>query len=502
MRPSSAAAGLCAAATLFELARGGVPWTPAFFLCAAVLWALKDADGGWKARPAWTIFFAALAAYLSTFRWHGGDDIPNSLLPFSLLRHGTLTLDPVLHPWLTDKTAGFTVAISEGRHLSIFPLGPGLLAIPVYVIPILFDAPLSEPFLHNLSKLAAGIITAASVAVLWHALKDRCSRLWAANLCALYGLGSWSWSVSSQALYQHGPGQLGVSLGLLGLTREGWRWSVLAGLGLGLAVVSRPDSVYFFAAGLAFLLFHRRDRLIPAAAGAAAPIVLMLSYWLYYTGRLRPPESEFQKALFTSFQPEAFFGLILSPTRGLLFFFPLAAFGFWSAWRSRRQAPLAAWMAAAFLGPWIMLCFYSNYVGGNTFGPRYFSIAALALAFACAPLEERVRSSRPLLAAWSFLLVFSISTHAFGGYFNWPGSTAIELEKLQLWDASLHPLVNILAPGGALKGLAPWMRAFVAALLALLAWRGALALIRALSYPDLSRRSFERQPAPSGLLPE
>ena len=161
------------------LVRGGVPWTPAFLASlSALAWLWKQSGGRPGERyPVATVFFFACAAYLSTFRWHGGDDISNSLLPFALLRHGTLVLDPVADPWLTGKP-DFTV-VYGGHRLSIFPIAPGLLAMPVYFIPILASAPISEVFLHNLSKLSATLITAASAAIFFLAVSKRCSRSWA-----------------------------------------------------------------------------------------------------------------------------------------------------------------------------------------------------------------------------------------------------------------------------------------------------------------------------------
>lgn len=209
----------------------------------------------------------------------------------------------------------------------------------------------------------------------------------------------------------------------------------------------------------AFLLLRRRDRLPGFLAGAAAPLALVASYWLYYTGRLAPPESAFQSHLFTRFQPEAFAGLILSPTRGLLFYFPAALFGIWSGLRLSRE-PFARWLLAACAGPWVLLSFYSTWVGGNTFGPRYFSVAALVLAYLCADAEREVRSRPGLLAAWCGAVAWSVLVHAAGAYFNWPGSARYDVEKAQLWWWSLHPVPNLFAAAGplhALPALARWL---------------------------------------------
>lgn len=438
------------------LAMGGLVPAPAFVLCLALLAALWKRSGGRPLErfPDSTLFLVLLATYLSTFRWHGGDDAPNSLLPFCVLRHGTLTLEPVLDPWFTNKLENFTV-LHGGRHLSIFPVLPGLLALPLYVVPSLTAAPLSEAGLHGLSKLAGAAITAASAVALRRALLGRCSERFAASLALLYGLGTWAFSVSSQALWQHGPAALGAAIGLWGLAKKDFRHDLLAGFGFALSTAARPDSVFFLAAAGAYVVFVERRRLAGFALGAAVPLALLGAYWLAYTGRLRPPEAEFQARIFRSFQPDAFWGLLLSPTRGLFLFFPPAVFGLMAAVRSR--SALTRLMTLACAGPWLLLCFYDTWVGGNTFGPRYFAVAALVLCWAMAEREAELLAN-PL---WPAACGFAVLVHAAGAYLLWPGAFDFATEKATLWWWSLHPLANILTPDGALRSLPLPLRALI-----------------------------------------
>ncbi len=441
---------------LAALAMGGLVPAPAFVLSLCLLAALWQRSGGRPLErfPDASLFLVLLAAYLSTFRWHGGDDAPNSLLPFCILRHGTLTLEPVLDPWFTGKIENFTV-YHQGKHLSIFPVLPGLLALPLYVVPSLTAAPVSEEALHGLSKLSGALITAASALVLRRALLGRCSERFALTLALLYGLGTWAFSVSSQALWQHGPAALGAALGLWGFAKKDFRHDALAGFGLALAVAARPDSVFFLAAGGVHVLFFERRRLPGFALGAAVPLALLGAYWLAYTGRLRPPEAEFQARIFRAFQWDAFWGLLFSPTRGLFLFFPPAAFGVMAALRSRSH--LTRLMVLACSGPWLLLCFYDTWVGGGTFGPRYFAVAALVLCWALAEREKELAGD-PL---WRAACVFAILVHAAGAYLLWPGAFDFPTEKATLWSWALHPLANVLTPEGSLRSLPLAVRALI-----------------------------------------
>jgi len=438
-----------------ELARGGVPWTAAFFLSLALLCFLQSREGGLKAHPDLSVFLAALAFYLSSFRWRGGDDIPASLIPLSVLRHGTLALDPVLDPWLSGKAENFVVR-ADGHVLSVFSVVPGLLALPVYLIPVACGAPITESFLHNLSKLSASLIVAASVAAFRRAVLKRCSGQWALVLTGFYALGSFAFSVSSQGLWEHGPAQLGLALALWGLSGSGRGHDLLSGAGLGLAVAARPESALLACASGGFLLFHQTRRLPRFLLGAALPLGLWVCYWLHYTGRLQPPEWEHHARIFQGLMPTALWALAASPTRGLVFFSPFAAFGALSLLSPRR--PLAAWLLSGCLANLLLIASYAGWSGGMSFGTRTLAGIVLVLAFFCSELEERIRGSPWLLAAWSASGAFSILVHSLGAYLNWPGSFRFQEAQARAWDWSLHPVAQLFSAEGGLGALSPWLR--------------------------------------------
>ena len=459
--------------------RGGVLWTPAFLACLAGLgWLFAEARRPWERRPGAFLFLLSAAVYLSTFRWHGGDDIPMSLVPFALLRDHTFALDR----FIGDRLLPLNFTLAAGPHrLSLYPVAPALMALPLYLLPTLGGVLPTEQLLHNLSKVSAALIVAGSVSLLYHACSARASRAWALCIAAFYAFGTWAFSVSSQALYQHGPACLGLSLGLLGLTREGRRWDFLSGLGFGWAVAARPDSVFFAAPAGLHVLFHRARRLPGFALGAAVPAVLLLGYWHHYTGRFVPPEAPVHAALLTGFQPAAFVAMLLSPTRGMLLFSPFLAFGLWACLRREASAE-SRWLAPGALATWAFVACYDSWVGGATFGTRYFAAMAIVLAFCCAELESAIRSEPRRLAAWCGAGAFSILVHALGGYLTWPGyGWRVDLEKATVWSWSLHPWLDLFSGEGALRSL-PWAaRAAVAAVLAALGAFSATRLYRCLS---------------------
>ena len=470
-----------------SLALGGPPrflppWTAAFFLSGAMFfrgWRTERRAGRsfLESRPDAALFWLCLTLYLASFRWHGGDDIPNSMLPFELWRHGSLAFDDV-RAWATAPGMGLLIQETRGRLLSTYPVAGGVLAAPLYAIPALFVSAPTDVFLHSLAKISGALITAASVVVFRRAAARRASPRWALDCALLYGLGSYAFSVSSQALYSHGPAQLGVALGLLGLLSEGPAWSALAGFGFALAWAAREDSAVFGAAAGAYLLFHRRDRIAAFLAGAFAPAALNLAYWRYYSGAFRPPYYDHQSGLFVGLNVSALAGMLFSPSRGMIFFFPAAAFGVWGAARAARDpgARWAPYFAAACAATWIAFALRVSWTAGNSYGNRYFAVVCMVLALFAAELEAPILAVRARRAAWAGVFALCVLVHAVGAAFQWPGHRmSIDEQMATIWNFRLFPLVSVFLDGGPISATPqPWRAFYGLALMALVAvpaWR-------------------------------
>ncbi len=449
---------------LWALACGaGQAWTAAFAFSACAL-ALQ---GGPSRRPAAFVFWLSLTLYLSTFHWRGGDDIVTALLPFAILKHGTLAVDSVMKPFLSGPDGlQFTLPFGA-RRLSFYPVAGGIVAVPFYLVTVLARAPVSILFLHNLAKLSGSTITAASAALFCAAALRRCGRRHALAVTAVYAFGTWAFSVSSQGLWLHGPVALGLAAALYGACGERGRDALLCGFGLGLAVATRPDSVFLAAAIAGFSALRRPGSIGPIVLGGLPWAAQLAAYWLHYTGRLVPPDWGAQGPMLGVFSASAFWAMLASPTRGLLWFCPAALFGAWAAFR--RPKTLAPWLAAGALANIAFLACYRNWLAGMTFGERYLSAPALALLFACVELEPELSSGAAALA-WSEAAAFSIVTHALGAYLRWPGSFDLAPAASQLWDVRLHPILNLAAQAGPLHAWPPQAR-WPAVLAALGLWQ-------------------------------
>jgi len=380
-------------------------------------------------RAAFALFLVCLAIYLANGRTvpfaKGGDTIPTRLLPFSMIAFGTLTLDPFRQDLATPGGYRWYVQERRGHLVSFYPLGPALLALPVYVPAwlglaatgrggheALFGA--SE----ELEKVAACMLAALAVALSYLTARRRLPAAAAAWAALGLGLGTSLWATASQMLWQHGPVALSLAAGIFFLTAPGEtrRSAALAGFALALAALSRPVAGVFWLAGLASLLagsgpWPPRWQRAAAFVAAGAPLLAAAAvYNLFYYGSLL---GGYSLAL-GSFRPAGFAvraaGLLASPNRGLLIFTPIAVVGIAGiarALRRPRRDPLLSALGLAALVYFLAIASYRDWTAGYSFGPRYL-VDVLPVLFlgALGELTRLSRAGRTVLGlalAWSFL---------------------------------------------------------------------------------------------------
>ena len=227
-----------------------------------------------RSRPGFIVFALALIVFLANGRTiSGGDSVPAKNLPLSILLHGNFYLDRLVTPGA--KKIPYYLRESGGHYVSDYPVGAALMALPFYVPSIVSGVSPNSRVFAELEKISAATLVALS-AVLLYMAAARVTANWMAMLLTLiYAFGTSSLSVSSQALWQHGPAQLALAAAIYCLirARDDPRWAGYAGLPLAFEVITRPaDALIAAPLGLYVLAqlpprgleIHRRR------AGAAA----------------------------------------------------------------------------------------------------------------------------------------------------------------------------------------------------------------------------------------
>jgi hypothetical protein len=137
-----------------------------------------------------------------------------------------------------------------------------VLAVPIYLPAVLRGEAPESPVWTDLDKASAAVIVALSALFLYLALLQLTTLRMALLVTASYAFGTSSLSVSSQALWQHGPSQLGIAAALYFLVRgrEAERWVGVSGFPLAFAVISRPTDLLLVAPlGIYVLLYHPKQ---------------------------------------------------------------------------------------------------------------------------------------------------------------------------------------------------------------------------------------------------
>ena len=189
-------------------------------------------------------------------------------------------------PFLYEGEMPWFLQRINGRVVSAYPPWAGVLAIPVYLLPVLGGLSPQSPWIHDLEKLSATLITALSVVLLLFTVRQLTTEKIAWLIAIVYAFGTSSFSSSSQALWQHGPSQLFLTLTIYWLVKglDEPRFSAYAGLALGSAIICRPSNVFMALPIAAYVLLRHRDQFIGFCLAVLPPFLGFITYNMLYNG--------------------------------------------------------------------------------------------------------------------------------------------------------------------------------------------------------------------------
>jgi Dolichyl-phosphate-mannose-protein mannosyltransferase len=403
------------------------------------------------------LFLAVIFVYSLNGRTLGaGDTVPASYLPLSLLREFDFDLNEF--PFLYEGEMPWFLQRINGRVVSAYPPWASLLAVPVYLLPVLGGLAAQSPWIHDLEKLSATLITALSVVLLLFTLRRLTNEKVAWSIAIVYAFGTSSFSSSSQALWQHGPSQFFLTLTIYWLVKglDEPRFSAFAGLALGSAIVCRPSNVFMAIPIAAYVLLRHRDHFVGFCLAALPPFLGFVTYNMIYNGSpvstgfavgiINPSRLRSLGAhLFKTPLHEGLTGILVSPSRGLFIYSPillLAFVGMVMVWRDSKLV-LLKYLSLAPLLTILLTAKWINWYGGGSYGPRLLADTTPFLCLYLYPLFERAQS-RPLLKyASACLVLLSICLHAlrvFGGG-DWNGHPLVDSHPERLWSWADSPPV-------------------------------------------------------------
>jgi hypothetical protein len=294
---------------------------------------------------------------------------------------------------------------------SLYPVVTPLLVSPLY-LPAVFwlnahgwEQPQIDRVAELMEKISASFLASVASVLMFLVLRRENTR-WSLPLALAFAFGTNTWMISSQALWQHGTGELMIALALLlAVARASPTRTALLGAVCVFMAGNRPPDALIAGAIILFVVWSRRRSALWLLAGAAVPLAALLYYNLHFIGHVaggyalaRVPVNKF-----FHLSRSGLAGLLISPARGLLIFTPFLVFlplGLMQRLRTPGSRALAVALIFAVAAQFLLYS-QADWRGGVSWGPRWLTdpLPILVWMVAPAPLILRSRARGLLILA-------------------------------------------------------------------------------------------------------
>ena len=406
-----------------------------------------------------------------------GDTLSARYLPLILWHDGTLDLQANVHlvsqghsliPERNRPTgangkvsyfeprAYWMVRTRQHQLASFYPIVTPVLVAPFYIPAVIWlnangwEQPQIDRVAELMEKISASIIASVASILMFLVLRRDGIR-WSLLLAIVFAFGTNTWMISSQALWQHGIGELLIALALLLVVApaSSVRTALLGGVTV-LMAANRPPDALVAGALVLFTVWSRRRNALWLLAGAAVPLAALLYYNLNFIGHIaggyalvKPPKNFFQHDW------SGVLGLLVSPARGLLVFSPFLIFvpiGLMQRLRSPSSRVLAVALSIAVVAQ-VFGYSQGDWRAGVSWGPRWLTniLPILVWMLAPAPLILRPIARGLLILA----MAASVGVQTIGAF--WYTHTSDErifagnpTSMLAAWDPGNVPFLTEL----------------------------------------------------------
>jgi hypothetical protein len=404
------------------------------------------------------VFLAALAVYAPTVSEGVSTDVAaTSLTSWQIAHTG--------QPWMEDLDLSAETPIpyfgpgADGHTVTARTPGPIWAGVPFYVGSSSDQSDLS----YRRSGLAASVLSAAAVVMMFLALRTRMSLVGAAGVAAVFALGTPVWSVSADALWTHSVTVFGLAGAALAASRERW---LHTGLWFAIGILGRPHVALIAALMGLGMAWSRRSPAVALRVGAISTLGLavlvgwnryVFGTWSVQSGYGKSAEAVVSGADTGVGFLENLAGFLVSPDRGFLVWTPLALLLLPAVVRSRRDTPdWSRWLAAGGVAYTLLQLQLNVFTGGDAFYAYRLGLEMLVCltplyAFSLAAGGRIARHTAPVL------LGVQVAAISFGAVVG-----GVFIHQDQVWtDNSLfvalrhEPLIvglylAVLSLGGAL----------------------------------------------------
>jgi hypothetical protein len=369
-----------------------------------------------------------------------GDTLPARYLPLILWHSGTLKLDAnarlvahghsMIPDWNRNRTAGadgkvnyfepwayWMLRTRQNELASLYPVVTPLLVSPLYFPAVIWlnahgwEQPQIDRVAELMEKVSASFLASLATVLMYLVLRRDSSR-WSLPLAMVFAFGTNTWMISSQALWQHGSGELLIALALLLVVAPASpvRTALLGAVCVFMAG-NRPPDALIAGAIVLFIVWSRRRSSLWLLAGAVVPLAALLYYNLDFIGHVGGGYGYVvaNSPKFFRLDWSGVAGLLVSPARGLLVFSPFLVFipmGLIQRLRAPGSRGLALALSFAVAAQFVLYS-QTDWRAGVSWGPRYLTdlLPILVWMLAPAPLLLRPLARTLLVLAMAAAVV-------------------------------------------------------------------------------------------------
>lgn len=393
-----------------------------------------------------------------------GDTIPASLLPFCILEHHWVNFDS-FEAYIRTISDPYMFSQINGHYMSRYPLVIPLIITPFYLFtytvlnyfhcPIDMFNPVFVSIVLLMEKLSASSIASLSCIFVYLAVKNLISEKIGIVTALIYGFGTNTWTISSQALWQHGMVELLLAAMIYVIIKNEFLENklnyIFLGFLSGLSVLNRPsDSVLVLPVLLYVFIKVSKENIMWYFALVIISGSSLLFYNIHYFGNILGGYSIISSSMQLNWEAfPHFVGLLFSPSRGLFVYTPIILFSVFGYFKikdlpnEKLKFTFYAFGLACILEI-IIYSIFSAWWAGWCYGPRYLTgilpILALYLGLYLNDISKRTHNYSKIFmfGLFGLFILWSLFVQFIGAFYytsdNWDAHPNIDQNPQRLWD--------------------------------------------------------------------
>jgi len=399
------------------------------------------------------LFSGCYLIYNTISNFNGsGDTMPAVYLPVSILQYHNLIFDQFSQS-IMNANDQYAFVLVNHNYYSLFPIVTPVLVTPIYALSIgllqVFSIPLDSQYIFLIAKSSAAAIAALSCVFVYFTCNELFSKKIALISTAVFAFATNTWSISSQALWQHGIGELFLILLIWLIVRNEKNESsiniIALGIVSGLFVFNRPSDAILLIPCIYYIVrFYSHDLKTYIVAGILGGLPFLSYNLLVFGTPFGGYSRDFHQFVMNWDFTGHYAGLLLSPNVGLFIFSPVLIFSIFGYLRMKNFQNDR--LASTFLifGPAILLTillysFFNEWYTEWSYGPRYLTaiLPVMVLYFAAflndfmkSPTDIRKKAIAGILL---FLIVISVAVQ-FVGVFYYDFLPSKTMDDQRAWD--------------------------------------------------------------------